>query len=155
GSRHASRRGPQATPRRGSPARARADRRRRSSRHEPPAAGVRSVDGGGQARSRGRTGRRDGRLAMCGIAGALRYDPGARPTDEGYVTRMRDTLAHRGPDGAETWVSEDGRIGLGFRRLAIVDLSDAAMQPMPNEDSSVRLVFNGEIYNHRELRREL
>ena len=63
-------------------------------------------------------------------------------------TRMREQLAHRGPDGGDTWVDDDGRIGLGFRRLAIIDLSDAAMQPMANEDGSVRLVFNGEIYNH-------
>jgi asparagine synthase (glutamine-hydrolysing) len=68
---------------------------------------------------------------------------------------MRETVAHRGPDGAQTWVSADRRIGLGFRRLAIIDLSDAAMQPFANEDGSVRLVFNGEIYNHAELRPEL
>lgn len=68
---------------------------------------------------------------------------------------MRETLAHRGPDGAATWVSDDGTVGLGFRRLAILDLSDAAMQPMPNEDGAVRLVYNGEIYNHLELRAEL
>lgn len=68
---------------------------------------------------------------------------------------MRETLHHRGPDGGETWVSEDGAIGLGFRRLAIVDLADLAMQPMSNEDGSVRVLFNGEIYNHAEIRREL
>src|SRR5690348_9383576 len=68
---------------------------------------------------------------------------------------MRETVHHRGPDGGLTWVSEDGTVGLGFRRLAIVDLDDSAMQPMANEDGSVRLLFNGEIYNHLEIRREL
>ena len=91
---------------------------------------------------------------MCGIAGTLSFEPSFRVTRE-HVDRMRETLAHRGPDGADTWVDDDGRIGLGFRRLAIIDLSDSAMQPMPNEDGSVRLVFNGEIYNHAEIRREL
>ena len=92
---------------------------------------------------------------MCGIAGTLSLDLDAfRATDE-LVTRMRESLAHRGPDGAATWVSDDGRVGLGFRRLAIIDLSDSAMQPMPNEDGSIRVVFNGEIYNHAEIRPEL
>jgi asparagine synthase (glutamine-hydrolysing) len=90
---------------------------------------------------------------VCGIAGALSFN-GYRITDE-YVTRMRETLVHSGPDGGETWVSDDARVGLGFRRLAIIDLSDKAMQPFANEDGSVRLVFNGEIYNHREIRAEL
>jgi len=92
---------------------------------------------------------------MCGIAGTLSLDPAAfRVTDE-LITRMRDSIAHRGPDGAATWVAEDGRVGLGFRRLAIIDLAEAAMQPMPNEDGSVRVVFNGEVYNHAEIRPEL
>src|SRR3954451_15113093 len=90
---------------------------------------------------------------MCGITGALSFGE-FRITDD-YVTRMREQLVHRGPDGGETWVSDDGRVGLGFRRLAIIDLSDKAMQPFANEDGSIRLVFNGEIYNHREIRREL
>jgi len=71
------------------------------------------------------------------------------------VTRMRETLVHRGPDGGETWVADNGRVGRGFRRLAIIALSAKAMQPFANEDGSVRLVFNGEIYNHREIRAEL
>lgn len=92
---------------------------------------------------------------MCGIAGTLSFDPAAFRVEDPFVDRMRDTMAHRGPDGARTWVSDDGRIGLGFRRLAIIDLSDEAMQPMPNEDGSIRVVFNGEIYNHADIRREL
>ena len=92
---------------------------------------------------------------MCGIVGCLAFSGnGFRVTDD-LVTRMRETVAHRGPDGADTWVADDGRIGLGFRRLAIIDLSDSAMQPMTNEDGSIRLVFNGEIYNHAEIRAEL
>ncbi|HEX6788964.1 MAG TPA: asparagine synthase (glutamine-hydrolyzing) [Gaiellaceae bacterium] len=91
---------------------------------------------------------------MCGIAGTLALGSGFRVTPE-HIDRMRETLAHRGPDGADTWVDDGGRVGLGFRRLAIIDLSDEAMQPMANEDGSVRLVFNGEIYNHAEIRREL
>jgi asparagine synthase (glutamine-hydrolysing) len=71
------------------------------------------------------------------------------------VERMSGTVAHRGPDGEGVWVAEDGAVGLGHRRLAIIDLSDAAAQPMGNEDGRLRVVFNGEIYNHAELRAEL
>jgi len=91
---------------------------------------------------------------MCGINGTLSLREDFRVREE-LVTRMRDTLAHRGPDGAGTWVSDDATVGLGFRRLAIIDLSEAAMQPMPNEKGDVRVVFNGEIYNHAEIRPEL
>jgi asparagine synthase (glutamine-hydrolysing) len=91
---------------------------------------------------------------MCGIVGTLSLDPAVRVREE-LVTRMRDAVAHRGPDGAATWVADDARVGLAFRRLAIVDLAETAMQPMPNEDGSVRIVFNGEIYNHAEIRPEL
>ncbi|HJU47322.1 MAG TPA: asparagine synthase (glutamine-hydrolyzing), partial [Gaiellaceae bacterium] len=92
---------------------------------------------------------------MCGIAGALAFAGGGFAVDGEFVTRMREAMPHRGPDGAETWVADDARVGLGFRRLAIIDLSPAAMQPMPNEDGTIRLVFNGEIYNHAEIRAEL
>jgi asparagine synthase (glutamine-hydrolysing) len=92
---------------------------------------------------------------MCGIAGVLALDGSRAPVTEEYVTRLREEMPHRGPDGAATWISDDAKVGLGFRRLAIIDLSDAAMQPMANEDGSIRVVFNGEIYNHAELRTEL
>ncbi len=92
---------------------------------------------------------------MCGIVGALRFDGNGFRVTEPYITTMRETVVHRGPDGGDTWVDDDGRVGLGFRRLAIIDLSDAAMQPMANEDGSIRLIFNGEIYNHAEIRAEL
>jgi len=92
---------------------------------------------------------------MCGIVGALSFDQSDFRVSREYVTRMRDTMAHRGPDGASTWISNDGRVGLGHRRLAIIDLCEKANQPMSNEDQTLWLVFNGEIYNHAEIRAEL
>src|SRR6266851_5564399 len=92
---------------------------------------------------------------MCGIAGVLSFTNSAFRVSESYLTRMRDVMAHRGPDGAGMFVSPDRRLGLGFRRLAIIDLSERAMQPMSNEDGTLRVVFNGEIYNHAEIRAEL
>lgn len=71
------------------------------------------------------------------------------------LAAMRDEMAHRGPDGSGLWLAPDGSVGLAFRRLAIIDLSDAANQPMTNEDGSIWLVYNGEIYNHVEIRRQL
>lgn len=91
---------------------------------------------------------------MCGIVGALHTGASA-PVDGDRLARMRDTMVHRGPDGAGLWRSRDGRVGLAHRRLAIVDLSEAAAQPMATGDGSVVVTFNGEIYNHLELRREL
>jgi asparagine synthase (glutamine-hydrolysing) len=88
---------------------------------------------------------------MCGIAGQYCY--GSSRPDEKLLAAMSERLAHRGPDGQGTYVS--GRIGLAHRRLAIIDLSDDARQPMANEDGSLRLVYNGEIYNFVELRAEL
>ncbi|HSJ09541.1 MAG TPA: asparagine synthase (glutamine-hydrolyzing), partial [Longimicrobiales bacterium] len=90
---------------------------------------------------------------MCGIAGVYAFDD--RPVCTKELVRMRDAMVHRGPDGAGVWSSEDSRVGLAHRRLAIIDLTDAALQPMANEDGSSRVVFNGEIYNHAPLRREL
>ncbi len=89
---------------------------------------------------------------MCGIAGRLYFDPG-RVVDEGLMRRMCAALEHRGPD--DEGIRVDGAIGLGHRRLSIIDLSPAGHQPMPNDDGSVWIVFNGEIYNFLELRREL
>lgn len=92
---------------------------------------------------------------MCGIGGAFNFEKiSFRPRDE-YVARMLDTVAHRGPDGAGSWVSDDARVALGHRRLSVLDLSSAASQPMGNHDGSLRISFNGEIYNHAEIRREL
>jgi asparagine synthase (glutamine-hydrolysing) len=88
---------------------------------------------------------------MCGIAGIVRND--GRPIDGSRIRRMTERLTFRGPDGGGTHMS-DG-VGLGHRRLSIIDLSDAARQPMHNEDGSVHLVVNGEIYNFAPLRDEL
>jgi asparagine synthase (glutamine-hydrolysing) len=90
---------------------------------------------------------------MCGISGALRLGPEAPALDRDELLRTRDSMASRGPDGAGLWLSEDGRVALGHRRLAIIDLSEAALQPMPW--GALRVVFNGEIYNYKELRAEL
>jgi asparagine synthase (glutamine-hydrolysing) len=92
---------------------------------------------------------------MCGIAGAFSFANSAFRVSEPYLIRMRDAMAHRGPDGAGLFISSDRRLGLGHRRLAIIDLSECANQPMTNEDGTLWVVFNGEIYNHAEIRAEL
>jgi asparagine synthase (glutamine-hydrolysing) len=88
---------------------------------------------------------------MCGIVGAL----SSEPIDAGNLDRMRDTLAHRGPDHSASWLSDDRKVGLGHRRLAIIDLYPEANQPFASHDGRFVLVYNGELYNYRELRREL
>jgi asparagine synthase (glutamine-hydrolysing) len=90
---------------------------------------------------------------MCGFAGVLESSEGR--VDPDLLRRMRETMVHRGPDGAGSWCDARRRVGLTHRRLAIVDLSDAGLQPMGSEDGRFQLVFNGEIYNHVDLRREL
>jgi asparagine synthase (glutamine-hydrolysing) len=92
---------------------------------------------------------------VCGIVGALVTEEGGFRITEPYLRRMRDTMIHRGPDGAGVWIAEDGRVGLGHRRLSIIDLSAAASQPMASADGQVHVAFNGEIYNHADIRREL
>ncbi len=92
---------------------------------------------------------------MCGINGALAFSATEFEVTPSYVVAMRDVMSHRGPDGAGVWVSPDGRVGLGHRRLSIIDLSPCAAQPMSNEDESLWLAYNGEIYNHAALRAEL
>jgi asparagine synthase (glutamine-hydrolysing) len=91
---------------------------------------------------------------MCGICGIL--SPSASlAIDERTVARMCSRLAHRGPDGEGMWSDPAQGAALGHRRLSIVDLSQAGAQPMPNEDGTVILTYNGEVYNHAELRKEL
>ena len=85
---------------------------------------------------------------MCGICGIVHADP-ERPVDRVVVERMCDAIVHRGPDDAGFHV--EGRVGLGMRRLSIIDLEHGS-QPMTNEDGTVHLVHNGEIYNYRSLR---
>jgi asparagine synthase (glutamine-hydrolysing) len=87
---------------------------------------------------------------MCGIAGIIRWD--GRPVAESEVRTMCRAMAHRGPDEEGIYLGVG--VGLGMRRLSIIDV-DNGQQPVPNEDRSVWVVFNGEIYNYRELRREL
>lgn len=87
---------------------------------------------------------------MCGIAGIFNHD--GRPVSETELRRLTDQIRHRGPDGAGYYVQ--GPVGLGHRRLAIIDLATGA-QPLGNEDGSVQITFNGEIYNFQELRPEL
>src|SRR5438552_2678698 len=86
---------------------------------------------------------------MCGIAGKLEIR-GSAQVEPDTVNRMTLALRHRGPDDQGIWV--DGHVGLGSRRLAIIDLSARARQPMTNEDGSLRIAFNGEIYNFQDLR---
>lgn len=88
---------------------------------------------------------------MCGIVGIVKLDP-RELVDEARLTRMRDVLRHRGPDGEGLWI--EGPVGLGMRRLAIVDVV-GGRQPMANEDGTVWIIYNGEVYNHADLRREL
>jgi len=96
---------------------------------------------------------------MCGICGVINFD--GRPIDHRVIEAMTASLAHRGPDGAGIYFNtmERGQRGptaaLGHRRLAIIDLSPNGNQPMANEDRSLWIVFNGEIYNFRELRTRL
>ena len=92
---------------------------------------------------------------MCGIAGIFAYHYVALPVDREELRTIRDHMAARGPDGKGEWFSENGRVGLGHRRLAIIDLSDRAAQPMASADGQLVISFNGEIYNYRELRKEL
>ena len=89
---------------------------------------------------------------MCGINGIWAYHYAANPIDRAELVRTRDHMAARGPDGSGCWIDDTGRAGLGHRRLAIIDLSDNGHQPMATADGRYVISFNGEIYNHAELR---
>jgi len=89
---------------------------------------------------------------MCGICGTVYFDDNRQVMEKDLI-RMADTLIHRGPDGSGVWVEKN--VGLAHRRLAIIDLREQANQPMCNEDGSVWVTFNGEIYNFQELRHDL
>jgi asparagine synthase (glutamine-hydrolysing) len=90
---------------------------------------------------------------MCGINGIFAYAAGAPPVDREELLATRECMRARGPDAADAWFSADGRVGLGHRRLAIIDLSPGGAQPMRRGE--LALIFNGEIYNYRELRAAL
>ena len=89
---------------------------------------------------------------MCGIVGVAARRPWE---NRDRLVTMRDTMRHRGPDDAGTWWSADGCVGLAHRRLSIIDLSTNGHQPMSDADGALWLTYNGEIYNHRELRSDL
>src|SRR5687768_4730940 len=89
---------------------------------------------------------------MCGFVGIASAHS---EVDTSTLVRMRDTLEHRGPDAAGVWRSPDGGVGLAHRRLSIIDLSAAAVQPMADGADTLRIVYNGEIYNYRALSHEL
>ena len=90
---------------------------------------------------------------MCGLCGEVHFD--GAPVRASDLLAMRQQLVHRGPDSEGLYLSAGASAGLGFRRLRIIDLSASASQPMANEDGSVQLVLNGEIYNYRALRARL
>ncbi len=93
---------------------------------------------------------------MCGICGKIRFD--GHPVEENLIQAMCRSLTYRGPDDEGIWIGADSAnpsIGLGHRRLSIIDLSEAGKQPISNEDDNLWLVFNGEIYNFWELRKKL
>jgi asparagine synthase (glutamine-hydrolysing) len=86
---------------------------------------------------------------MCGICGTVGF------VDRALLERMTSIITHRGPDDSGVYVSQEARVGLGNRRLSIIDLSEAGHMPMPNEDGRLWITYNGEVYNFRELRHEL
>ena len=91
---------------------------------------------------------------MCGIAGIVNRGSTA-PVQASELERLRDLQSHRGPDDAGIWLSPDQRIGLAHRRLSIIDLSSRGHQPMQSDNGRFCITYNGEIYNHRGLRKEL
>ncbi len=92
---------------------------------------------------------------MCGINGIFAYRNAANPVDRVELSRTCEHMVSRGPDGQGEWICPGGRIAFGHRRLSIIELSDAGAQPMSNGDGTLVVTFNGEIFNHRELRQKL
>ena len=92
---------------------------------------------------------------MCGITAIFAYGTKAARVNREELEAITESMRSRGPDAGGTWISDDGRVGLGSRRLAIIDLTDEGTQPMFGVAGEVAIVFNGEIYNHRELRASL
>src|ERR1041385_9438146 len=92
---------------------------------------------------------------MCGLTGILAQAPADPDWLTANVEAMSASLVHRGPDDRGTWVDPAAGIALGFRRLSIIDLSELGHQPMRSPEGRYSAVFNGEIFNHRSLRKEL
>lgn len=89
---------------------------------------------------------------MCGITGIHSQ---AACVDPSVLSAMTDALRHRGPDDSGTYVSQDGKVGLGHTRLSVIDLSERGRQPMASDDLKIQISYNGEIYNYREIKEEL
>ena len=95
-------------------------------------------------------------LSMCGFAGFIENSGGGnRELLEHQATTMAASLVHRGPDSSGVWVNPDAGAAFSFRRLSIIDLTAGGEQPMLSEDGRFVIVFNGEIYNNKELRKDL
>src|SRR5688572_13303609 len=92
---------------------------------------------------------------MCGICGIFSYAVDAPSVAHEQLLAVREAMRRRGPDGEGLWIAPHGRTGLAHRRLSILDLSESGAQPMSTPDDRLRITFNGEIYNFRELRAEL
>lgn len=92
---------------------------------------------------------------MCGIAGILSRRQVGTPVNRDELLKIRDAMTARGPDDAGLWIAENGRVGLAHRRLSIIDLTETGVQPMASSDGRLRVVFNGEIYNYKQLRFDL
>jgi asparagine synthase (glutamine-hydrolysing) len=92
---------------------------------------------------------------MCGIAGFVSYRPPGKASSHRALGPMVDSLVHRGPDAQGAWVDEDGRVALGHRRLAVIDVSEAGAQPMHSASGRYTIVFNGEIYGFLDARKRL
>src|SRR6185369_16169111 len=92
---------------------------------------------------------------MCGIAGLFLKEPTEPAALEAQVGAMTRCMAHRGPDGDASYLSPSGRLALGHRRLAILDLTPTGDQPMRDPSGRYTLIFNGEIFNFRALREDL
>src|ERR1044071_7636788 len=92
---------------------------------------------------------------MCGIAALFAYRDGAPAVERAEIDAIAERMRPRGPDAGGVWLSGDGRAGLAARRLAIIDLSAEGDQPMGDTAGELHIVFNGEIYNHAELRARL
>ena len=90
---------------------------------------------------------------MCGIAGIFNLD--RQPASPVILEKMTASIAHRGPDGSGHWYEDESGIGLGHRRLAIIDLSKAGQQPMQTSDGRYTITYNGEIYNYLNLKKQL
>lgn len=92
---------------------------------------------------------------MCGLAAIFSYRGNGQRVDQTALLKMREAMFARGPDGGGLWLSQDKSVGLAHRRLAILDLTERGAQPMSISEGKLRIVFNGEIYNYRQLRERL